>query len=50
MLEGRSFSIEEIAASFGIKRDTVYKWIAEIRTLTHRMGCLWDSRQEEVNE
>ncbi len=45
MLEDRGFSVEEIAPSPGIKRDTVYKWIAEKRTLTHRMGRLWKFRQ-----
>ena len=49
-MEDRRFSVDEIAAYLGIKRDTVYKWIAEKRMLAHRMGRLWKIRKDEVNE
>ena len=49
-MEDRWFSVDEIAAYLGIKRDTVYKWIAEERMLVHRMRHLWIFRKEEVNQ
>ena len=50
MMEDRWFSVDEIAAYLGIKRDTVYRWIAEKRMPVHRMGRLWKFRKEEVDE
>ena len=50
MMEDRWFSVDEIAAYLGIKRDTVYRWIAEKRMPAHRMGRLWKLRREEVDE
>ena len=35
MMEDRWFSVDEIAAYLGIKRDTVYKWIAEKQMPAH---------------
>jgi excisionase family DNA binding protein len=49
-VEDRWLSVDEIAAYLGIKRDTVYKWIAEKNMLAHRVGRLWKFRKEEVNE
>ena len=46
----RWLSVDEIAAYLGIKRDTVYKWIAEKQMPAHRMGRLWKFRKEEVDE
>lgn len=43
-------SVDEIAAYLGIKRDTVYKWIAEKQMPAHRMGRLWKFRKDEVDE
>jgi len=45
----RWLSVDEIAAYLGIKRDTVYKWIAEKQMPAHRMGRLWKFRKEEVD-
>ena len=50
MMEDRWFSVDEIAVYLGIKRDTVYRWIAEKRMPAHRMGRLWKLRGEEVDE
>jgi excisionase family DNA binding protein len=50
MMEDRWLSVDEIAAYLGIKRDTVYKWIAEKQMPAHRMGRLWKFRKEEVDE
>jgi len=49
-MEDRWLSVDEIAAYLGIKRDTVYKWIAEKKMPGHRMGRLWKFRKEEVDE
>ncbi len=49
-MEDRWFSVEEIAAYLGIKRDTVYRWITEKRMPAHRMGRIWKFRREEVDE
>ena len=50
VMEDRWLSVDEIAAYVGIKRDTVYKWIAEKHMPAHRMGRLWKFRKEEVDE
>jgi len=50
MLEDRWLSVEEIASYLGIKRDTVYSWIAEKKMPAHRMGRLWKFKREEVDE
>ena len=49
-MDDRWFSVDEIAAHLGIKRDTVYNWIAEKQMPAHRMGRLWKFRKEEVDE
>ena len=42
----RWLSVDEIGAYLGIKRDAVYKWIAEKQMSAHRMGRLWKFRKE----
>jgi len=49
-MEDRWLSVDEIAAYLGIKRDTVYKWIAEKQMPAHRMGRLWKFRKDEVDD
>ena len=49
-MEDRWLSVDEIAAYLGIKRDTVYKWIAEKQMPAHKVGRLWKFRKEEVDE
>ena len=49
-MEDRWLSVDEIAAYLGIKRDTVYKWIAEKQMPAHRMGRLCKFRKEEMYE
>ncbi len=49
-MEDRWLSVDEIAAYLGIKRDTVYKWIAEKQMPGHKIGRLWKFRKEEVDE
>ena len=50
VVEDRWLSVDEIAAYLGIKRDTVYKWIADKQMPAHRVGRLWKFRKEEVDE
>jgi len=49
-MEDRWLSVSEIAAHLGIKRDTVYQWLAKKQMPAHRMGRLWKFRKEEVDE
>ncbi len=50
MTENRWLSVDEIAAYLGVKRDTVYRWIAKRQMPKHRMGRFWKFRREEVDE
>ena len=49
-MEDRWLSGDEIAVYLGIKRDTVYKWIAEKGMPAHRIGRLWKFRKEDVDQ
>ena len=49
-MEDRWLSVDEIAAYLGIKRDTVYKWIADKQMPAHKVGRLWKFRKEEVDD
>ena len=50
MMDDRWISVEEIAAYLGVKRDTIYKWIARRKMPAHKVGRLWKFRKEEVDE
>lgn len=50
MNEDRWHSVEEIAAHLGIKRDTVYKWVARHHLPAHKVGRLWKFRKAEVDD
>jgi len=50
MMEDRWFSVDDIAAYLGIKRDTVYRWIRERNMPGHKIGRLWKFRKEEIDE
>jgi excisionase family DNA binding protein len=49
-MEDRWFSVDDIAAYLGIKRDTVYRWISERNMPGHKIGRLWKFRKEDVDE
>ena len=49
-MEDRWLSVDEIAAYLGIKRDTVYKWIADKQMPAHKVGRLWKFRKEDVDD
>ena len=50
MTNDRWFSVEEIAAYLGVKRDTLYKWIDRKNMPAHKVGRLWKFRKEEVDK
>ena len=49
-VQDRWLSVEELAGYLGIKRDTVYKWIARRAMPAHKVGRLWKFRKEEIDE
>ncbi len=49
-MEDRWLSVDEIAVYLGIKRDTVYVWIAQKNMPAHKVGRLWKFRREEVDK
>lgn len=49
-MDDRWFSVDDIAAYLGIKRDTVYKWINGKRMPAHKVGRLWKFKKEEVDD
>ncbi|MDA3823035.1 MAG: helix-turn-helix domain-containing protein [Bacteroidales bacterium] len=50
IMEDRWLSVDEIGEYLGIKRDTVYKWIAEKTMPAHRVGRFWKFKKDEVDE
>ena len=50
MVEDRRLSVNEIAQYFGIKRDTVYKWIDRKHMPAHKLRRLWKFRTVEVDQ
>jgi excisionase family DNA binding protein len=46
----RWLSVDEIASYLGVKRDTVYKWIARRKMPAHKVGRLWKFRRAEVDD
>ncbi len=49
MVNDRWLSVDEIAAYLGIKRETLYKWLAEKDMPAHKLGRLWKFRKDEVD-
>ena len=43
-------SAQEIAAHLGIRKDTVYDWIADKEMPAHRVGRLWKFQVSEIDE
>lgn len=48
-MEDRWLSVDEIGEYLGVKRDTVYKWIAEKSMPAHKVGRLWKFKTNEVD-
>jgi excisionase family DNA binding protein len=49
MVNDRWFSVDEIATHLGIKRETLYKWLAEKDIPAHKVGHLWKFRKHEID-
>jgi excisionase family DNA binding protein len=45
----RWLSVDEIGEHLGVKRDAIYKWIAEKALPAHKIGRLWKFQQSEVD-
>jgi excisionase family DNA binding protein len=48
--DGRWLSLDEIAAHLGIKRETVYTWVARKQMPCRKVGRLWKFNKAEVND
>jgi excisionase family DNA binding protein len=46
----RWLSVDEIAEHLGIKRDTIYKWVAHKNMPAHKVGRLLKFRINEVDQ
>ena len=49
-MEERWLSVDEISAYLGVRRDSVYKWIAERGLPAHKIGRLWKFQKNEVDQ
>ena len=49
MIEDRWLSLEEIALHLGVKKDTVYKWLAAKKIPAHKVGRLWKFSKPEID-
>lgn len=49
-MESRWLSVENIAQYLGVVEDTVYRWIEHKGLPAHRVGKLWKSKTEEIDE
>ncbi|MBO1769286.1 helix-turn-helix domain-containing protein [Agrococcus sp. TF02-05] len=43
-------SADDIAAHLGVRKDTVYAWIAEKEMPAHKVGRLWKFQASEIDE
>jgi len=46
----RWFSVDEIAEHLGVKRDTIYKWVARKNMPAHKVGRLLKFQVNEVDQ
>jgi len=46
----RWFSVDEIAEHLGVKRDTIYKWVARKNMPSHKVGRLLKFQVKEVDQ
>jgi excisionase family DNA binding protein len=49
MTDVRWLSLEEIAQHLGVKKDTVYKWLAAKKIPAHKVGRLWKFDKAEID-
>ena len=50
MAADRWYSVDEMAKYFGIKKETLYKWIAKKDVPAHKVGNLWKFRKDEIDQ
>jgi len=50
MTGDRWYSVDEIAKYLGIKKETLYKWLAEKDVPAHKVGNLWKFRKDEIDQ
>ena len=48
--QNRWLSVEEIAVHLGIKKDTVYKWVAKKHMPAHKVGRLLKFDKSEIDD
>ena len=48
--QDRWLSVEDIAVHLGIKKDTVYKWVAANKIPAHKVGRLWKFDKIEIDK
>lgn len=48
--EDRWLSVDRVAVYLGVKRDTIYKWIARKKMPAHKVGRLWKFREQEIDD
>ncbi len=48
-MDDKWLSVDEIADSLGVKRDTIYKWINRKQLPGHKAGRLWKFRKKDVD-
>jgi len=49
MVNDRWLSVDEIATYLGVKKETVYKWLAAKKIPAHKVGSLWKFDKAEIN-
>ncbi|CZJ09035.1 TPA: helix-turn-helix domain-containing protein [Legionella pneumophila] len=49
-MNDRWLSVDEISEYLGVKRDTVYKWIAEKGMPAHKIGRLWKFKVSQIDD
>lgn len=48
-MDDKWLSVDEIGDYLGVKRDTVYKWIANKSMPAHRIGRLWKFKRDQID-
>jgi len=49
MAEDRWLSLDDISLHLGVKKDTVYKWLAAKKIPAHKVGRLWKFSKPEID-
>ena len=49
MAADRWYQVDEMAKYFGIKKETLYKWIAKKDVPAHMVGNLWKFRKDQID-